>query len=182
MLLFSSNTTCQGGGGPFEMLELIISSNFVFQVVEIVDDEILLLTPAIPFNPDPFMESFTETKALKEFTLEPRYVCLNEELEFDFYDDGNIDEIDKGNDVKEDCDVTIDDVIESNDVDANANLDPRISACSSSSDIPPEIPPRDYSRHELNTSCNEEVYEEPVIPYGSPVYKLHPSLMRSQSD
>ena len=137
------------------------------QFVEIVNDEILLLTPAIPFNPEPFTETFTEAKALERITLEPQHVCLNEELEFEFYD----------NDTK----LPGDEESNSRYVTKGDDVTNAQNACagSSTSDLPPELPPRDYSKHDLDS---EEVYEEPVIPYGSPVYERHPSLRSSQLD
>jgi hypothetical protein len=145
-------------------------------VVEIVDDELLLLTPAISFNPDAFTETFTEVKALEEITLEPLHVCLNEEPEFEFYNDDQTGYyVTKDHDVTGNGDVTSDNVTGEYDV-TKGNT----SAGSSSSDLPPEPPPRDYSQHDLNTSCSEEIYEEPVIPYGSPVYERHPSLRHSE--
>ena len=148
-----------------------------------MNDEILLLTPGIPFNPEPFTQSFTEAKALKEITLEPLHVCLNEEPEFEFYDDDV-----RGYDVTHDDDVTEDnnptpyDVIKNHDITKTYDVHQTESACSSSSDTPPELPPRDYSKHDLNTSSSQEIYLEPVIPYNSPVYELHPSLMRVQTE
>lgn len=43
------------------------------------------------------------------------------------------------------------------------------SACSSSSDLPPEPPPRDYSKHDMDTSCSQEIYELPIPAFHSPV-------------
>ena len=138
-------------------------------MVEIVNNELLLLTPAILFNPEPFTETFTEVKALEEITLEPLHVCLNEEPEFEFYNDDQTGYyVTKDHDVT--CDITGEDDVTKEDV----------PACSSSSDLPPEPPPKDYSKHDLHTSCSEEIYEEPVMPYGSPVYERHPSLMRRE--
>ena len=136
-----------------------------------------MLTPALSFNPEPFTETFTEARALKEITLEPLHVCLNEEPEFEFYDDDRRGYyVTKDHDVIRSCDITSDDVTGGYDV-TKGNA----SACSSSSDLPPEPPPRDYSKHDLDTSCSQEIYEEPVIPYGSPVYELHPSLRVKES-
>ncbi|XP_028409635.1 hapless 2-like [Dendronephthya gigantea] len=137
------------------------------QFLEIVNDEMLLLTPAIPFNPEPFAETFTEAKVFEKITLEPQHVCLNEEIEFEFYDDHTTltgDEESTSRYITKDDDI----------IDAQ-----NVSAGSPASDLPPELPPKDYSRHDLD---NEEVYEEPVIPYGSPVYEHHPSLRRNQLD
>jgi hypothetical protein len=152
--------------------------------VEIVNDEILLLTPAISFNREPFTQTFTETRALDEITLEPLHVCLNEEPEFEFYDDDRRGyDVTGGHDVMKDHDITSYDVTcgydvtKSNDVTRGYDVGKNASACSSSSDLPPEPPLRDYSKHDLES---QEIFEEPIIPYNSPVYELHPSLMRTQ--
>ena len=135
-----------------------------------------MLTPGIPFNPEPFTQAFTEARALKEITLEPLHVCLNEEPEFEFYNhDGRDYDVTEDND-----DLTTYNVANNHDVTKTYNVGQTESACSSFNDIPPELPPRDYSKHDLDASCSQEMYEEPVIPYNSPVYELHPSLMRVQ--
>lgn len=126
----------------------------------------LLLTPPIPFNTEPFTKALSRTSALNQISLVPQYVCLNEEPEFDFYQD----------DAKEfNCVIRNDDVGRTDDVMENEGIT-RTSSQSSSSDIPPELPTRDYSNRELNTSYSDDIYEEPVIPLNSRVYKHHPEL------
>ena len=64
---------------------------FSFQVIEVVDEELMLLTPPLVFDENIFTKTFDQKTALSEITLEAMYVCLNEEPTFDYYSEGEED-------------------------------------------------------------------------------------------
>ena len=103
-----------------------------------------LLTPAVPFDTDAFSKLFNEDEALQEITLQPMYLCLNEEPPtLDYYSDNEQPATPGDN---------------SGDEQTSSPPTPSYSF----SEPPPTPPTPDYPANELPSPCNNSIYEKPV--------------------